>query len=262
MRNFYVRRKDLDHVPFQYYISPDGVEQRLENGYTGVFTISPSRGNIDTVYVRIVEELAQEILDRLGVSRADLIRLAAKGVEVWLKGKPPIPADHLYGPEWLKMDRDWYPREPDGSPSMMANPYTFEVVTDEPWPSILDWDFNKPRVDESELVTPPAMSEPRIVFGFTLDVFPAALILGYEQLKKRIAEAGLKYKVEMLPLNELPANIVMLFVPSELADSARQMVSGERVQALDDLVNNFAYDKLVEELKREQESIQVKKISQ
>lgn len=251
MRNFYVRRKDLDHVPFQYYISPDGVEQRLENGYTGVFTISPSRGNIDTVYVRIVEEFAQEVMDLLKVSRADLIRLAAKGVEAWLKGEPPIPADHHYGPEWLKMDRDWYPRDPGGSPSMMANPYTFEVVTDEPWPSILDWDFNKPRGDESEVVTTPAMSEPRIVFGFTLDIFPAALILGFEQLRKRIAEAGLKYKVEMSLLNELPSEMVMLFVPRELAGSARQLFSGDKVQALDDLVNNSAYDKLVEQLKGE-----------
>lgn len=252
MRTFYIRRKDLDHVPFQYYISKEGVEQRLEEGYTGVFTISPSRGDIDTVYVRVVEDLAREITERWALSRGDLIRVAAKGAELWVKNA--VPADHLYGPEWLKMDQDWCPRDPNGGPAMMANPYTFEVVTDEPWPSILDWDFNQPR-HETAPVQSNGVNPRRIVFGFTLDVFPATLILGYEQIKHRAADAGLDCRIEMLPLNELPQKVDVLFVPKELEQEARQLVGEQVLQPLTDLVNDPAYDRVLKWLKEDKAAI-------
>ncbi len=251
MRTFYVRRKDLDHVPFQYYIGNDGIARPMEEGYTGVFTIIPSRGEIDTVYVRITTELMHEFEERCGISEGALMRVAAKGVEAWLKGDA-IPADHFYGPEWIRMDREWYLRDPDGSPAMAVDPYSFEVVTDEPWLSILDWDFSQPRQDESSIVQSNETSAPAIIFGFTLDIFPGMLIVGYEQMKRQVEEVGVNAQVQMLSLGALPANLHTLIVPIELEQAAHQAAPNARVIALAEMVNAPEYESLIEEFKREE----------
>lgn len=251
MRTFYVRRKDLDHVPFQYYIGSDGVARPMEDGYTGVFTIIPPRGDIDTVYVRITQDLMQEFAERWDISQGALIRVAAKGVEAWLK-RDAIPEDHFYGPEWIKMDREWYLRDSDDSPAMAVDPYSFEVVTDEPGPSILDWDFSQPRQDESPTNPSNENNIPAIIFGFTIDVFPGMLIVGYEQLKRKVEEAGINAQVKMLALDALPANVHTLIVPIQLEQSARQAAATARVIALAEMVNAPIYETLIQELNNEE----------
>ncbi len=253
MRTFFVRRKDLDHVPFQYYVSVDGAARPLPEGYTAVFSIMPPKNDIDVFYVRILKEFADEINARWNISQAELLLIAAKGVEAWLSDES-IPEDHYFGPEWLKVDRDWYPRDPDGSPAMAVNPYDFAVVSNEDWPSIADWaaagDTGQPTQDSpaespaEELAPLPAGHvdhSVRVVFGFTYDVFPAMLIVGYEKLKHRFAEAGVSAQVTMAPLADLPPAIDVLFVPAELADQARSAAPGASVRPLDDLVNSTDY---------------------
>ncbi len=248
MRTFQIRRKDLDHVPFQYYVKTDGTALPLENGYTAVFVVVPPKNDIGEFYVRILDGFIQEMHDRWGIARDALLRVAAKAVECWLTHEP-IPADHFYGPEWLKVDANWYPRDSDGSPAMLANPYQFEVTSDEPWPSLDDWDFlRRPAVQSPAPVQSPVLPPEQIVFGFTLDVFPAMVIVGYEQMKHKVAEAGLDVQVQMLPLSDLPPQVNTLFVPAELADAARQAAPGARVIASPDMVNLPAYDALVSEL--------------
>lgn len=250
MRTFYVRRKDLDHVPFQFYVGTDGVARPMEEGYTGVFTILPPRGDIDTFYVRITQDLIQEFAERWDISQGALLRVAAKGVEAWLKGDA-IPADHFYGPEWVKMDREWYVRDADGLPAMALDPYTFEVATDEPWFSILDWDFSQPRQEESSSIQSDEKSTPAIIFGFTLDIFPAMLIVGYEQMKHKVEESGANAEVKMLPLDTLPINLHTLIVPVELEQAAHQAAPHARVIALAEMVNAPVYDSVVHDLKLE-----------
>ncbi len=248
MRSFYVRRKDLDHVPFQYYVNSDGTARLLDDGYTGVFTLLPPKGEIDTFYVRLTNELIRDMAERWGILQADLMRVAAKGVEAWLKGDP-IPADHFYGPEWLKLDLDWFPRDPDGAPSMAVDPYSFQVVTDEPWPSILDWDFDRPRIEELGPARSDGNDTPVFVFGFTLEIFPAMVIVGYEQMKHKVEQAGLNVQVKMLPLDDLPATLHSLFVPLELDLAARQAAPAAQVYPLAEMVNALLYDHVLLEFK-------------
>lgn len=250
MKTYYVRRKDLDHVPFQFYIGADGVAQPLEPGYTGVFTIIPPRGDIDTVYVRIVDALMHELEERWDIASNDLMRLAAKGVEAWLKNDG-IPADHFYGPEWIKMDTAWFVRDATGAPALANDPYKFEVVTDEPGFSILEWDFNRPR-EEIPAPVPTPTDTPVIIFGFTLEIFPAMVILGCEQMKRKVADAGLRAQVKMARLDDLPADTRVLIVPPTLVEAAQQAAPQARVVALTEMVNAPAYDVLLDELKREQ----------
>ncbi len=258
MRSFYVRRKDLDHVPFQFYVRSDGVAQALDEGYTAVFSVTPPKNDIDVFYVRILRAFIEEIREHWGIAQADLLRIAAKGVESWLKNDS-IPTDHLYGPEWLRVDQDWYPRDPDGSPAMAADPYNFEVISDEPWPSILDWDFASHEQSEraersAEGLATPAQLTPdarRIVLGYTLDVFPAMLIVGYEQMKHKVAQAGLNVQVILSPLGELPPETLTLFVPAPLEEAARARAPGARVQALPEMVNSAIFDSLIQELQVE-----------
>ncbi len=248
MRSFYVRRKDLDHVPFQYYVKTDGTALPLESGYTAVFVVVPPKDDIGEFYVRILDGFIQEMHERWAVGRDALLRIAAKAVESWLTNEP-IPGDHFYGPEWLKVDSNWYPRDRDGSPAMVANPYEFQAISDEPWPSIDDWEFlRQPAVEPQAPVQMQVLRSEKIVFGFTLDVFPAMVIVGYEQMKHKVAEAGLNVQVQMLPLGDLPPQVNTLFVPAELADAARQAAPGARVIASPDMINLPAYDTLVREL--------------
>jgi hypothetical protein len=138
MRRFYVRRKDLSVFPFQFYYDRAGVRQRLEKGHTFTFAISPPKDKFHGLHVHILEEFAREAKQRWNISQAELILIAAKGLEAWLQGEA-IPEDHFNGSDLLKIDQSWYPHGPDGNPKMISNPYDFEVVTTEPWPTDSMW---------------------------------------------------------------------------------------------------------------------------
>ncbi len=248
MRTFYIRRKDLSHVPFQYYVYPDGASIALPPGLMSTFVIEPPKSDIGEMHVQIVEEFARELETRWGIPRADMLRVAAKALEAWVKDPSAAPADHFYGPGMMRVDAAWCPREPDGSPSSAPNPYTFKVETDEPWPSILDWDPHAPRAPDPAPPPAPEDSRPRrtIVFGFTLDVFPGLLIVGYNQMKHKVAEAGINARVSMSALGDLPPGVDVLFVPPELEQVARAAAPGARVEVLDNFLNYPGYNTLVE----------------
>lgn len=88
----------------------------------------------------------------------------------------------------------------------------------------------------------------RIVFGYTVECFPGMLILGYNQLKRMLARAEFDVKVNLAPLNDLPADTDILFVPPELLESARCAASNARVDALEDYLNHPAYTALIQQI--------------
>ncbi len=256
MRTFYVRRKDLSHVPFQYYVNADGAARPLDKGYTSTFVIMPVKNDVDEMHVHIVGAFTREMEERWGITEPDLLRITAKALEAWLKNEP-IPPDHFYGPGMIKVDADWYPRDLDNSPAMAADPYSFMVESDEPGPSIMDWEPDRPSdpADDSAR-DPQTESAPLIVFGFTGDVCPALLILGYEQFRKHAMEKGLGINVRLIALSDLPEQIHTLFVPPQLAHAARQVVPTSRIIALEELINNPIFDAVIEALEREHAAAQ------
>ena len=208
-------------------------------------------GPYDVVHVQIVDNFARTLLERWDVLEQDLVRVAASALESWVKGEP-IPPDHFYGPDFLKLDHDWYPSASDGSPILALDPYTFEVAVDEPYLTVFEWPYmrqaaNVCAVDES-VSTERRESEPekRIVFGFTADVFPGPLILGYHQFKNKIAEAGIRATVSMLAIGDLPPDVDVLFVPHELAAAAAGAAPNSRIEVLDTFQNNPVYNSIVE----------------
>src|SRR5512135_3003284 len=137
MRRFYVKRKDLSHFPFQFYIDRNGVEQRLAKGFTFTFSMEPPKEGFPFLHVHILQDFALELDERWGIPQANLIQVAAKAFEAWLKGEP-VPEDHFNNLDLLKVDAMWYPHGPDGVPTIITNPYYFDVSTDEAWPSLAD----------------------------------------------------------------------------------------------------------------------------
>ncbi len=254
MRRFYVRRKDFSHFPFQYYITREGIERPLEKGFTYTFYFEPPKEQFCFLHVHLLNEFALQVDDQWDIPEADLIRIAAKAFEAWLKGEA-IPEDHFNGTDMLKVDEAWYPHNAEGIPLLAINPYRFEVETDDPWPI----DVARLYTEPSEPAELNAELEPKtglhslgkIVFGFTLDVCPAMLFVGCEQFKHRAAEAGLEAEVKLARLDDLPSGTQVLLVPAELAQAAHQATPNCRVVALADLVNVPIYDALIADLKNE-----------
>jgi hypothetical protein len=255
MRRFYIRRKDFSQFPLQFYVGRDGVERRLEPGFTYTFAIEPPKDRFPFLHVHILATFARELDARWEIPEAELIRLAAKGLEAWLKNEP-VPDDHFNDVDLLTIDAAWYPHGPDGAPALAANPYHFEVETDEPWPfeagqavaGAAEDRGDTPAVTAPE---PAADKQKQVVFGFTLDVFPGMLIVGYNQFKRKAAEAGLQAQVRLMNLSDVPADVDVLFVPPELAEAARRAAPHSRVEALDNYLNHPSYNGLIEALSGE-----------
>lgn len=250
MRSFYVKRKDLSHFPFQFCTDRNGVEQSLEPGYTFTFSMEPPKEHFPFLHIHILKDFARELEQRWGIPQANLIQVAAKAFEVWLKGEP-IPEDHFNNLDMIKVDANWYPHEPDNAPMLAPNPYYFLVETDEPWFSVVDLKTESDANDSSHVETidnaPTNLSKKMFVFGFTVDVCPRLLFIGYEQMRNRVAQAGLKIDVKLSNLNELSPDTHTLFVPVELKEMAQQIAPRCRIVVLQDLVNNPIYDEFIEQ---------------
>ena len=250
MRRFYIKRKDLSHFPFQFYTDRYGVEQPLEKGYTFTFAIEPPKEQFAFLHIHILQDFARELEQRWDIPQANLIQVAAKALEAWLKGEP-IPEDHFNNLDMLRVDATWYPHGSDSAPALAANPYYFEISTDEPWPGISDAKIDstaKNSQEHTEIVdnTLNSPTKKKFVFGFTVDACPSSLFLGYEQMKNRVAHAGLDIEVKLSRLNDLPSDTHTVFVPPELEEMAQQIAPGCRVVILRDFVNNPIYDELVQ----------------
>jgi len=138
MRRFYIRRKDLSVFPFQFSVDRNGVQRRLEKGHTFTFAIQPPKDEFHFLHVHVLDTFAQLAETRWDIAVAEMVRVAAKGMEAWLTGEE-IPEDHFNGIDFLHIDLDWYPQEANGEPKLASNPYNFEVVIDEPWPTDALW---------------------------------------------------------------------------------------------------------------------------
>ena len=88
----------------------------------------------------------------------------------------------------------------------------------------------------------------RIVFGYTLDNFPGAIVLGHHQLKRMVARAGFAIKVTLAPLTDLPPDTDLLFIPPELESVAHSLLAPERIHIVEEMVNHPSYARLIENL--------------
>ncbi len=256
MRRFYVKRKDLSHFPFQFYIDRNGVEQPLEKGHTFTFAIEPPKDRFAFLHVHILQDFVLELDQRWNIPQANLIQVAAKAFEVWLKNEP-IPEDHFNNFDMLKVDANWYPHGSDGAPTLITNPYYFEVSTDEPWSPLAEVKTDSTSKDAAQHAetgdhASSNQTKKKFVFAFTTDVCPSLLFIGYDQMRNRVAQTALDIEVTLSNLTDLPPDTHTLFVPTELAQAARQAAPNARIIALEELINNPIYDAVINTLDREQ----------
>jgi hypothetical protein len=95
---------------------------------------------------------------------------------------------------------------------------------------------------------------PRLVhtigFGYALDFMPAPLLVGYNQLRRKVERAGLNVVVELVPLSDLPAELDILFVPAQLEATARGVWNAGPLIVLEAYLNHPAYSELVSRLQQ------------
>jgi hypothetical protein len=249
MRRYILRRKDLSHFPFQFYIDRDGAQKRLEPCYTFTFAIEPPRERFAFLHVHILKDFADVLAQQWDIPQADLIRHAAQAMEAWFLGET-VPDDHFNDFDMLKVDAAWHPRTADGSPALALNPYRWEVEVDEPWPFVGGKLVSDMAVVEPQPAPTPPGCERCAVFGYTYDIFPGTLIIGYHQLKRKLVDAGVDAVVRMLPIADLPPRVDYLFVPPELAAAAARAAPRSHVEAIDNFLNHPSYNAVVEEWSR------------
>ncbi len=88
----------------------------------------------------------------------------------------------------------------------------------------------------------------RIGFAYALDFMPAPLIVGYNQLRRKLERAGFGVVVSLVPLHDLPPAIDMLFVPEELEAPAREVAPALSIVVVDNFLNHPSYSALIERL--------------
>jgi hypothetical protein len=138
MKKYYVRRKDLTPFPFQYYYDQHGVQHKLPKGQTFTFAIHPQKDLLDGLHVHVSSDFIQEAESRWDLFENEMMRIAAKAMEIWLLGGP-IPQDHFNAVDMILIDLEWYPQAPNGKPEMVLNPFDFMVATNEAGPVDFWW---------------------------------------------------------------------------------------------------------------------------
>lgn len=157
----------------------------------------------------------------------------------------------------MKIDLDGYPQTVDGESTIVSNPHKVEGETDESLPLDLDaWRSTEADHDHEhdhaesvwETVSP---TQKVIVFGYAPDQLPGEVVMGYQQFKHKVSEAGLDGKVltYLAPLNALPPLVDVLFVARELSLPARAVAPNSWIEWLDNFLNQPVYNELVQELR-------------
>jgi PTS system mannitol-specific IIC component len=90
----------------------------------------------------------------------------------------------------------------------------------------------------------------RIVFAYSLDFFPGSLIIGCNQLRRKVERAGFDVAVSTYPIESLPADADFIFVPAELEIQTRAAAPEAVVEPLETLLNHPAYNRLIEQLEQ------------
>ena len=89
----------------------------------------------------------------------------------------------------------------------------------------------------------------KIVVGYKLPALPTFLMRSFILLRSKLARAGFHIEVALAPLNELPSEVDLLFVPRELLAEAQQLVPTDKVIPLiTTTAQQAAYDELVAQL--------------
>jgi hypothetical protein len=70
-----------------------------------------------------------------------------------------------------------------------------------------------------------------LVCSYSRDELPTAWLRVFHRLEHAMARAGLRVRVRLLPLEDLPEEVDVLVVPPELVDRARAARAGARVIA-------------------------------
>lgn len=92
-----------------------------------------------------------------------------------------------------------------------------------------------------------AAAEVRLV-AFACEAGMGSSLIGANQLKKRLKDAGLNVNVIHSPVNELPANTDVVIAHQGLAERARKAAPQAVVLSFQNFLNNPASDLLVKKL--------------
>ena len=95
----------------------------------------------------------------------------------------------------------------------------------------------------------------KIAIGYQLPAMPSFLIQGLLLLRSKLARAEFQVEVALCPLNQLPPDTDILFVPAELVDLAGQVASPQTqvIPLTAATAQQPAYNELLERLKAGQE---------
>lgn len=83
---------------------------------------------------------------------------------------------------------------------------------------------------------------------FACEAGMGSSLIGANQLKKRVKDAGLDIQVTHSPVNEIPANADVVLAHQGLAERARKVAPNAVVLPFTNFLNNPAADKLVRQL--------------
>jgi mannitol-specific phosphotransferase system IIBC component len=83
---------------------------------------------------------------------------------------------------------------------------------------------------------------------FACEAGMGSSLIGANQLKKRVKDAGLDIQVIHSPVNEIPANADVVLAHQGLAERARKSAPNAVVLAFTNFLNNPTADKLVRQL--------------
>jgi hypothetical protein len=90
----------------------------------------------------------------------------------------------------------------------------------------------------------------KVVIGYKLPALPTFLMRSFILLRSKLARVGFRVEVILSPLDQLPSDIDLLFVPTELIEAASQAAPGARVIPLTaSTAQQPAYDDLLKQLK-------------
>jgi PTS system mannitol-specific IIC component len=92
-----------------------------------------------------------------------------------------------------------------------------------------------------------AAADVRLVV-FVCEAGMGSSLIGANQLKKRLKDAGLQVKVVHSPVNEIPKDTDVVIAHEGLADRARQVAPQAVVLSFQNFLNNPASDLLVRRL--------------
>lgn len=89
----------------------------------------------------------------------------------------------------------------------------------------------------------------KVVIGYKLPALPTFLMRSFILLRNKLARAGFRVEVIISPLDQLPPNTDLLFVPTELIEAANQVAPEAWVIPLTaSTAQQPAYDDLMKQL--------------